>query len=280
MKIIGIHAKARSGKDEFGMILKETYGFKTASFANKLKEFALEYFNQTPDEVFINRTANSRKILQGIGHMCRRETNYVYGLIRAANSGFVDNEDLYEGVSKHPKWVEKLGMEYFDILDIDLKGRKKYVRQVLKGICDMYLSKVNEFVEVSDGDQEKIWINYLILNLPDNGVYVITDVRYKNEKDSIENLVLPESHITETTKRGVVVKMVRMGAPPIEAGQAHPTEMELDHIEDWFYLIRNEHKVDWRDRLVQQASNLVRKLDAQSFFDEEDKRLFKIDISE
>jgi hypothetical protein len=280
MKVIGIHAKARSGKDEFGSILKETYGFKPASFAMKIKGLAIQYFGQTPDEVFVNRTPNSRKILQGIGTMCREETDSIHGMLQAANNGFIDNDDLYEGVSKQPKWVEKLGIKYFYIIDSELKSRKRFVKDVLMGIREMFLKESDNFVEVCDGDQRKIWINYLISNLSDNGVYVITDVRHANEKIAIENLTLPRSRTTETAKRGVVIKLVRMDAPPIEAGQAHPTEIELDLEEDWFALIRNEHKADWREGLVQQASNLVRELDNKDFFDVEDRDLFKININE
>lgn len=72
--IIGISGKKRSGKDSFFHIVKEQlktkHPVKRYAFADKVKEFAVEYFNIRQDEI---KNEENRFILQGIGKMVRDE---------------------------------------------------------------------------------------------------------------------------------------------------------------------------------------------------------------
>jgi len=71
--IVGISGKARSGKDTFASVLVEEFGFKRFAFADPLKEFAKKYFKLSHEECYVTKTKYSRKILQGLGEMVRKE---------------------------------------------------------------------------------------------------------------------------------------------------------------------------------------------------------------
>lgn len=261
VKLLGIHGKARSGKDELCKILCEGFGFKRASYADKIKQLALDYFGLKIEEVYETKTKDSRQILQGLGNCVRESLNYAEHILRSTTRYPI-------GVSKFPVWVETLAIAYFGIKKEDLKSRRKYIKSVLSGIHNMFAAECFDFCKVSNGDQRMIWINYLNNSLSSEHVYVITDVRYKNEKIEIEKL------------NGVVIKLNRTDLPQIEAGSTHISENDLDTATGWFYEITNEHKSDWRHRLVQNGTNLVRKLASIGFLESKHIDKFMINIKE
>lgn len=67
-KLILVHGKARSGKGEVAKRLCEKYGYVEVGFADYLKELAVEVFGWDPDEIWINRTPESRKFMQLLGN--------------------------------------------------------------------------------------------------------------------------------------------------------------------------------------------------------------------
>jgi len=74
--IIGVSGKKRSGKDTFFEILKNSlsgkYLIKKYAFADRVKEYAIKYFNVLPLEI---KKEENRFILQGIGQFVRQEIN-------------------------------------------------------------------------------------------------------------------------------------------------------------------------------------------------------------
>lgn len=66
--LILLHGKARSGKGEVAKRLCEKFGYTELGFADYLKELAVEVFGWTPDEVYRNRTPESRYFLQLLGN--------------------------------------------------------------------------------------------------------------------------------------------------------------------------------------------------------------------
>lgn len=69
--LIGLSGKQRSGKDTFADYLVEKYGFKKVSFANPIKELAVNYFGLNPVDVYETKPEKVRKVLQDIGKIGR-----------------------------------------------------------------------------------------------------------------------------------------------------------------------------------------------------------------
>lgn len=261
MRLIGVHGKAKSGKTEFSNILCMCYGFIPLAFADKVKEFAIKYF-AVPTELIEHKTVQSRIILQGIGAAVRNHTFMVSASLK-------DTEIKMSTSIKYPIWVEDIAIQEFAIEPILLKnGRKRAIQQILKGIYEMFINEIDTFINLSDKNNSfNIWINYLMNQINDNGVYIITDVRYKNEKEEIAK------------RGGKNVKISRVDTPEIESRPEHESEtsLDLDHV--WDAIIVNQHKSDWHSRMSLSASNLIRKLDSINFFSEEDKKNFKLKIN-
>lgn len=269
MKLIGIHGKARSGKDELCNILCQTFGFKRVAFADKVKNLCMLYYNLSFEEVAVKKTKTSRLILQGVGDCGREHTNYVCNLFLAAQHD-TTLSDLNIGLSGYPIWVEKICMKCFNLTksEISPKRKKKFVKLVLDGTRKMFEREWRNFHSVTKGHEKLIWVNYLeekILKDP-SGIYVVSDIRYKNEKSFVE-------------ENGKTIHLIRTDNPEIESGADHSSENDLLESGDWFYEIINDHKADWRIKLVQSATNLVRKLDSINFFSNQEKNKFMININ-
>ena len=266
MKLIGIHGKANSGKDEFRHILCSTYGFEKASFATKIKQIGIEMFNLSVEDT-IKKTKESRVILQGIGisgrlydHVCRDIKE------KTKRTG---THSFPEGPSGFPLWVENIVIEEFNVSIPELKSKKKYVKKVLRGVYNMFIKYHKEFLELTkETSTEDIWIKYLDKEYHDKeGVFVVPDVRFPNEKDFIS--IYGES-----------IKIVRVDGPGAEKRKTHVTETSLDINQRWYYTVLNEHKAEWKGRLIKSAANLVRKLQNDNFFTDEDIEKFKINLNE
>lgn len=74
-KLILVHGKARSGKGEVAKRLCEKYGYVEVGFADCLKELAVEVFGWDPNEIWVNRTPESRKFMQLLGNEIGRAKN-------------------------------------------------------------------------------------------------------------------------------------------------------------------------------------------------------------
>jgi len=66
-KLILLHGKARSGKGEVAKRLCEEYGYAEVGFADYLKELAIKIFGWNHDEIYVNKTPESRKFMQLLG---------------------------------------------------------------------------------------------------------------------------------------------------------------------------------------------------------------------
>jgi hypothetical protein len=66
--LILLHGKARSGKGEVAKRLCEKFGYTELGFADYLKELSVDVFGWTPDEIWRNRTPESRRFMQLLGN--------------------------------------------------------------------------------------------------------------------------------------------------------------------------------------------------------------------
>jgi hypothetical protein len=253
MRLIGVHGKARSGKDELCTTLCGTYGFEKVSFANRVKKFGIKYFGLTHENCYESKTKESRQILQGIGNSVR---NYIH----------TNKEDI-NGVSTYPLWVEEIAVNEFGIETVDLKGKKKLIKTVLSGIFNLWKDNIDEFKQFCGNDNNSYWVNYLLQTLKDDVVYIISDVRYKNEKKMIVD------------HKGKSVKIIRVDKPAIEYGEKHPTETDLDDDHNWNFIIVNDQIKDWREKLTAISANMVRKFMNENFFEGKDIEKFLVNLS-
>jgi len=256
LKIIGISGKARTGKDEFAKVLYSTFGVKQIAFADKIKWFANEYFDIKKYMRENKKTKLSRMILQGIGSSVKDNITRLFPIIF---------EDKYKGVSGFPIWVEEIATTYFDVEPLHLNSRKSVVKQILNGIFQMWSLHVVEFAKlIGKGKDDEIWIKYLFKDLKE-GLYVISDVRYTNEKEAVES------------RGGKVARVIRIDAPFISSA-SHESETNLDNEKDWYFIVTNVHRGDWRNDLTKVASNFIRKLKNDGFFSKEEINNFKIEV--
>ena len=245
-----------AGKDEFAKVLSSTFGFKQMAFANKIKWFANEYFDIKKYMRENKKTKLSRMILQGIGSSVKDNITKLFPIIF---------EEKGRGVSGFPTWTEEIATTYFDVEPLHLNSRKSVVKQILNGIFQLWTLHGVEFARiVGKGLDDEIWIKYLFSELKEK-IYIISDVRYKNEKEIIESY------------GGKVVRIVRTDAPFISSAN-HESETNLDNERDWYFIITNEHRGDWRNALAVIASNFIRKLKNDGFFSKEEINNFKIEI--
>ncbi|MCK9369448.1 hypothetical protein M0R04_05880 [Candidatus Dojkabacteria bacterium] len=263
--IIGIHGKARSGKDSLSDILEKSYGFKKVSFAGKLKGYGNTYFGLDDEVMYSTKTKQSRMILQGIGSMCRNEVVNVYHTL-VNDHDLINKHGQSSTQQEYPEWVRELAVKYFDVTEKDLQGRKKVTKDILTGIFNMFLAHYKELYDVCLGVSQDVWVNILFDKLYKDSVYIINDVRYKNEYNRIKD------------SGGYVIKVVRDDLPEPEYGADHQSENDLDDVEDWDYIIRNEKKTDWQNRMSQAAGNLVRKISHDGNITEEQREKFLVNI--
>lgn len=258
MRLIGISGKARSGKDELARILVYTYNFKQVSFARKVKDLAILYYDLTEEDLEIKKP-DTRKILQGLGYMLRCEITTIKDIL--------DDDLPALGLTDYPLWVENLVVKYFEVEPLYLKPlRRRYPKICLEGTQRMYEDLLNEFLKISNGIDDNIWVNYLFKDLDDKQVYVISDVRFLNEKAHIRN------------HKGKSIRIIRQNNPEI-IGKNHVSETELDFdTTPWDAEIVNFFEKDWKERLVLSAANLIRKFKSEGFFTTEDLNSFNIRI--
>lgn len=256
MKIIGVHAKARSGKDILCTALASTYGFKHVAFADYVKEMTAKYFNIDNDKIFHKKTKESRILLQATGNAVRKIHSYYKDF----------GGETQEG--DYPAWAKAIAVQEYGIEYIDLSSRKKKVHETLKSIVRLFTENKIQFESLAQGDSSMIWVNYLFRQMEehDKVTYIVSDVRYRNEKEAIRAC------------GGKVIKLIRTDRPDIEAGADHPSETELDNDTDWDFTIVNDQKKDWQQRLIVNAANAIRKFKNENLFDPEDIAKFKIDL--
>lgn len=171
-RIIVISGKALSSKDTVARLFIRKYNFVRISFADDVKNFGGIYFGLTREEMYVQKTVNSRNILQGLGSMLREEIDQDYWIDRVHNK------------------IKKL----------------KMYRRV-----------------------------------------VIPDCRYLNEM----NWVISHG--------GVTIRVHREDNPPIEVGEQHSSEIELDSVSDesWDYHIYNQKRTGWEKALENQVDNIA-----------------------
>lgn len=80
--LLGLVGKQRSGKDSVGRFLKENHGFHVYAFADYLKHIGHEYFGFTHDELWGQKTEESRRWMQNMGQfLTDQNTNFFVDVV-------------------------------------------------------------------------------------------------------------------------------------------------------------------------------------------------------
>lgn len=251
MKIIGLHGKARSGKDEVAHIMCSMFDFEQVAFAGKLKEYSKLYFGLTDEQIYDKKTQKSRKILQALGAVLR---DHIVSLVKEPSTYTKDK-------------MAEIVKGYFGYKTV--KG--KAAKEVLDGLKKLFSLLFNDERLKRDIDsfpsEKDIWIYLLFRDLKhEDKVFVVSDLRYKNEYNYIK------------VKDGKTIKIEREDKPKIEAGEQHQSEIDLDDIETWDAVITNYAHKDWHELLVTQTTNIIRDLVESGFFSSEDIERFNVTL--
>jgi hypothetical protein len=104
--LILLSGKARSGKNSVADILSRAYGFEQRSFAALLKEYAEKYFGLTRENMTEEKTAVSRRIMQGLGQVFRGEVDPMYWVKKIKDQ--MPNDSLSPVVITDARFINEL----------------------------------------------------------------------------------------------------------------------------------------------------------------------------
>ena len=253
-RFIGIHGKAGSGKTELALIFTRLFGFKQLAIASKIKEIAGRFFSVEKEDMYGSKKKDVRAILQGIGTSLKHPIETIDAIT------FEGSKPLY------PEWVYSHAMDYFGVPPEVIRSRIKFIQCILSGIYSMHIDK--EIHDMSINYGSNIWVEYLlgktVMSTYDDCVYVISDVRLKDEFDRCIDL------------DSKMVKVIREGLKP--KADDHFTETDLDLVTGWDYIITNYKVNNWKSLMITKTANIVRDLHSIGFFTENDTDKFKITL--
>lgn len=147
-----ICGKAKSGKDTVSDYIVDKTGAKKFWFAESIKDFAMKYFGFTYDECYSKKTEHSRRALQAIGDMFRKEVGETFWINRVMlEMVSCDNEHFVMSDCRlFPEIVEFY--RYFDIMKLNnipnfLKHFEDYRDRY--GELDYFIPNTNPCLSIS-----------------------------------------------------------------------------------------------------------------------------------
>jgi hypothetical protein len=151
LKRISISGKMASGKTTTSDYLMQRYGYQRVSFATPIKNIVSWFreFGKAPSEKPEDDLAELNTLFRYLVQV--NLENYVY----ASKCYDVLMEEIF------PKYYE---------MDWSVEKSDQW-RQLLQEIGDGLRKKVNS----------RIWMDYLVASLEDDGLYICDDMRYQNE---------------------------------------------------------------------------------------------------
>jgi hypothetical protein len=222
--IIGVCGFAGSGKDTFADYLTTNYGFKKHGFAYPLKEMARLAFGFSSDQLYgsqeIKEKEDQRYPFSGTCVQCHTPcTDLTY--------------NVYAGTPRPQTKTHKWWCSTCDVF------YKKYVtpRLALQTLGTEWGRTL----------YSNIWVDAALRDMRrDNGDWVLSDVRFRNEMEGIQDI------------GGVVVRLLRG-----EGRFNHPSETELSEIQlDTFdHVIDNNRTLDNLYEAIDDALPTLRYLD-------------------
>ncbi len=224
MPIIGLVAKAQSGKDTVAqMIIDEANNGRTSNrpahweikkFAGKLKQIVALLTGCKVEDLEKEEFKNSE--------LPEAWTKYeLLNWGKPTGTIYSHNPDSPESNSQHQYTVERRPWTYRRLL------------QVLgtEGLRDLI--------------HQNVHVNALMADYhPNESSWIVTDVRFPNEADAIRNA------------GGVLVKVER---PGLSTG-THPSETALDDYKNWDYVIDNRYDLPYLRRQVNDIYGDIKKL--------------------
>jgi hypothetical protein len=215
MILLGVSGKAGVGKDTVGDYLVSKYDWKKISFASNLKDCCKEVFGLSHSEVYDTRL---------------KELNFSTPII----FNFIHFSSIVQ-------WMRDSLDKYVE-LDFDMC--KKYQGTVLKTP-----RSVLQFVgtEIMRGLYDNYHVEVCLNILNENGKYVISDVRFMNEVESIIG------------RGGMCVRVIRETLIEDDNNKKHASETQLDSCESWFHTIDNS--VPGKDKLYFAIEEMLERIE-------------------
>jgi hypothetical protein len=172
--VIGVSGKKRSGKDTFFEIIKKSLSgrhfVKKYAFADKVKKYAIKYFNVNPIEI---KKEENRFLLQGIGQVFRQEVDKDFWV----NSVF---SDMYASRLKNPN-------EISIITDVRYQNEAEKILSLESGILVRVENPNTQILDYHESENE---LNNYPFDVKIYNDSSIEDYERKVEKWAKENLQL------------------------------------------------------------------------------------------
>jgi hypothetical protein len=207
MELIGLSGYARSGKDEAAKVLVEEFGFKRIAFADKLRDFlyALDPI------VTVKKVDSPINVRQG----------------ETIKRLYID-EDTRATV---PLSVEVRVRQVIDKHGWDGYKETEYGTEI-RGLLQRLGTEAGR-----NTLWDSIWIDAALHDLDESGKYVVTDARFPNEADAVQQ------------RGGQLIRITRRGIGP---ANTHPSETSLD---DYDFDLRVEN-----DGTLEEFHEKIRKI--------------------
>lgn len=203
--IVGISGKARSGKGEFAETGKITFGAKEFSFGSSVKMECMELMNEIGSPY---------------------EIRNFYGTNE-------DKEEWIDLVDEELRIIRKTHPDFLKILLV--KGQMSgcmcgkcsptHVKFTFRSLMQWWGT------EYRRAQDDNYWVKKTLDLCSGNEVYIISDLRFKNEAKGIRDA------------GGYLIRVERPGRPSISNAN-HPSEIDLDDWEDWDHVILNASTIE------------------------------------
>lgn len=215
-KRIGISGKMASGKTTCSNYLIEKYGFQKVSFAKPLKWIAEDWFFRA------SRSGLYDSLLEG---------ELYHFLV-----------DLYLGdhqkASLSMYFLQDELLPSFTDIDWNVEKSERW-RQLLQAIGDGLREKVDQ----------NVWVNYMVSQFDEDGLYICDDVRYRNEFKILDSNEFQMIRLDISAEMQQKRLLARYGEIAFERLN-HPSETDLDHTLFPHHINANEDIVCVLDHLV------------------------------
>lgn len=192
--IIGVSGKARSGKGEFADVGKKRFRAIELSFAAALKKEV---------SIFLDTL----------------EVDYTLDNLFGSNE---DKEQTFHLDSKQFYIIETMSDLLFDIICCNVNEKNCMSFRTLMQIWG---------TEFRRDEDDNYWVKKVLDGLCEDELYIISDVRFKNEAKGILDA------------GGYLIRVERPDRPRI-SNENHPSECDLDDWKQWYLILKNDSTID------------------------------------
>jgi hypothetical protein len=196
--IIAFSGRKFAGKDSTAEGLIRFHGFKRLGLADKLKDICSQVFD-VPRSLMDDPNEKEKVFKTPI----QITSDHLQCLI-----DILESDKFFTG-SDATKQI------YSKFLDVEITSIRNMLQTIGTDLCRTYI-------------QDDIWLSYIKHNIQnDSGNIVITDARFKNERDYLKNM------------GAILVLVKRDESEPVSKTELHISENQLGSDEDYDVIVHN-----------------------------------------